>query len=463
MAASIWSTERLALLVLMAFVASAVIGIVILTSRPRSFGYAALAGLIGGLVLRLTPGGKLVAARSADWLAWVGQPLLGVVYALALAAVFEVLLSPQVPLLRRARPYGRRALRPWLWGTSAEIAETAGVASWVPEMLGVAVEPRPLSAQQLLQRARIIASVVCGTCVGVFFVVPAFWHALVDTLMPGHILVNLIVTAFVTFLLGPLHEEVVALSGSGHHAPAVPHAQHRRLGATAGLFAVTGLLLVLLQSVHSAIHKQVDTLTLYEWILLLELCALPLLVTTYYFGAALDRVELGDRRWDRALQASIFAGTLVVMPFTVTYILIDLFPPQFRGSLLEALANFENIYRLGVLIVVMVLAAILVGVVAAVIVSAATYGVYALALGLAMLESTPATMRKRVCVAVLIAGAVAQGLTSAVAWWFEVNDPFLHLVHLALATGWACGLYASQFQHEVAQPEPAGTVPAAIR
>jgi hypothetical protein len=463
LAASIWSTERLALLVLMAFVASAVIGIVILSSRPRSFGYAALAGLIGGLVLRLTPGGKLVAARSADWLAWVGQPLLGVVYALALAAVFEVLLSPQVPLLRRARPYGRRALRPWLWGTSAEIAETAGVASWVPEMLGVAVEPRPLSAQQLLQRARIIASVVCGTCVGVFFVVPAFRHALADTLMPGHILVNLIVTAFVTFLLGPLHEEVIALSGSGHHSGAVPHAQHRRLGATAGLFAVTGLLLVLLQAVHSAIHKQVDTLTLYDWILLLELCALPLLVTTYYFGAALDRVELGDRRWDRALQASIFAGTLVMMPFTVAYILVDLFPPQFRDSLLAAFASFENIYRLAVLAAVMVLAAILVGTVAAVIASAATYGVYALALGLAMLESTPATVRKRACVAVVIAGIVAQGLTSVVVWWSGVGDPVLHWVHLALAAGWACGLYASQFQQEMAQPEPAGTVPAAIR
>jgi hypothetical protein len=89
-----------------------------------------------------------------------------------------------------------------------------------------------------------------------------------------------------------------------------------------------------------------------------------------------------------------------------------------------------------------------------VLVSAATYGIYALRFALAISDATRADARWCVVVAVLIDGAVAQGLTQRAVWWFAMNIPVLHYLHLALALGWAGGLYASRFHDELPEPAP---------
>jgi hypothetical protein len=255
-----------------------------------------------------------------------------------------------------------------------------------------------------------------------------------------------------TFLNWPLNDEVIHLTADEHAPLQTGHRLHDHLFANVGLFVVTGILLMLLQAVHVAMHRQIETLSLYQWILLLELCALPLLVTTFFFGAALHRSELGEHRWSRAIEASIFAGTIVVAPFTIIHQLTEAFPPTSWEPWRVAFATSENFVRLGALVLLIALMATLIGIAIAVIASAATYGVYALALGLAMTDMTRGVARRNVCLAIVFGAVIAQGITSLVVWWLGIREPTLHYLHVVLATGWAAGLYASRFHLEVAQP-----------
>ena len=72
-----------------------------------------------------------------------------------------------------------------------------------------------------------------------------------------------------------------------------------------------------------------------------------------------------------------------------------------------------------------------------------------------MSDATRDNIRLRSCVAVLIAGAIAQGLLSLAVWLFGVEMPARHYLHVVVAAGWAVGLYASRFQEEMPQAEPA--------
>jgi len=447
-----WADDQIAILVLLALVASAVAGIVILAARSWLYLYAAIAGLIGGTILRLTPGGDLVAREVDDWTNWFGQPAIGLVFALMLAMVFDLLLHPNVPLLGRIRPLGRRLLRPRMWGTSEEVAERAGVASWLPGMIGIGVEYQELTTAQILMRIRATAAVLCGSCLAVFFTIAEFRTVLLNTLTSfGPMLVSAVAAVFVTALLGPLQNEITREDNPVHDGGA------KRLSgslvANAGLFVITGVLFVLLEAVQTAIERQVQTLSIYHWILMLELCGLPLLVTTLFFGATMHRADLGNWRWDRALQASIFGGAIFISPFTILYFLMDNFPPHTWSEWANDFATTDHTIRIVIFVAMTVFVAIVLGIVAATVISAGTYGTYALALCLALSGSTRANVRLHVVIAIFIAGAVVQALVSGILWWFGAENPSVDFLPIALAIGWAAGLFASRFHVEYPEPQ----------
>lgn len=451
------TSEHVALAVLTASVASTVLTSVILADGWKRHTYGAAAGLLAGIIFRLTPAGQ----KAEGLHQYTSQPLLWVLFALGLSVIADLLLSSKLPFFGGLRARGRRALRASRWGTAEEIADGLQYASnpGILRLLGIGVEPTPMSPERLLARLRITANVVCGSCIGLFFVLPTFRHALGETLTLSHIAINLIATAFGTFFIGPLHEQVMHLSTSSHtsdaHPPAPDRADHRRLGLRIGIFALVALLLLMLQALHGAAHEALLNMNAYQWIILLEACALPLIVTTYYFGAALHRAELGNVRWDRALGASVWFGAIVLLPFTFAAMLPGASALGLRewlfSSVPEAGARSLNLIVLGLLLAYV---SVLIAVVIAVVASWATYGIYALALGLAMTDAKPANARIRGCVAIVIAGAVVQAITSAAVSWWQVPLDDLHYIHLALAVGWACGLFLSHFEREM-EPDAA--------
>src|SRR4029077_9131825 len=110
-----------------------------------------------------------------------------------------------------------------------------------------------------------------------------------------------------------------------------------------------------------------------------------------------------------------FAGTIVLVPFTLVYMLTQDFSPQIRDSLIAGVVGID--IRLAILPLLIIVTDLAIGIGAAVVLSAATYGIYALALALAMTEVSRATARRRAWVAVVIAGAIVQALISLAVWW----------------------------------------------
>lgn len=220
---------------------------------------------------------------------------------------------------------------------------------------------------------------------------------------------------------------------------------------------VTFLVLVIFQALQNAVQSRVGEMTLTEWVIVLELCVLPVLVTSYYFGAALFRDELGERRWERALEATLVAGAIVFLPIALYEVFPHVLPPQLMASILDrVLAPRSGTTGLVMLGLLLTYASVLLALAAAVAASAATYGVYGLALAVAMTEATAATARRRVFTWLMVAGVVAQGLTIVWAWLAEVSVSGLSVVHLLLAVGWGLGLVLSGFHEQMpAQAGPA--------
>ena len=108
--------EQVAVVLLMASVTSAVITLVILAGSWQRHVYSAVAGLAAGIVLRLTPAGQTIAAKADGVYQWIGQPILGVLFALGLSALADAILSSKLPVFGRLRAHGRRALRASRWG-----------------------------------------------------------------------------------------------------------------------------------------------------------------------------------------------------------------------------------------------------------------------------------------------------------------------------------------------------------
>lgn len=436
-----WSVEQLAVIVLMAATASVVISIVILAARPALYAYAVLAGLMGGTILRLTTGGHAIGEAADGWLGWLGQPILGAVFALALAVLLDLLTQPQVPLLGAIRIRARRALLPWGWGSSEEIAAKAGVAAWAPGMLGLSVEYRPLTRAQVMMRARSLASVLSWSTICVFVSFPAFWEPLWESITTTSFIVSLCASAFVTFLVAPSE----MATSAGDTKPLAGLMPKLAVFLTALTFFVS------FEVMQKVLEVQLEEFNLYHWILMLEFCALPLLVTSFFFGATLHRAELGDKRWDKALQASTFAGAIVLAPFPVAYLFASTVDP---GTLLTAFG--ENFYRAALFYALLGFVMLVAGIAIATVVSACTYGVYALALGLALTDASRATVRRRVFVAVMVAGAIMQGVTWLAVWWTGAGRLSDYCLPLAFSFGWAVGLVISRFHDDFPDAVQAG-------
>jgi len=58
-----------------------------------------------------------------------------------------------------------------------------------------------------------------------------------------------------------------------------------------------------------------------------------------------------------------------------------------------------------------------------------------------------------VVIAIVIAGAVVQALVSGILWWFGTEKPSVDFLPIALAIGWAAGLFASRFHLDYPEPQ----------
>ena len=435
-------------LALLASLASVVLMVVILAPRARAYGVSVVCGLVFGSGVWLVAR-EASTTGTADWW-WLAG--LGGLLALGLAAVLDGLLGLPIPVISRVRPVARRALRPQSWGTAGEISEASGVDAGIISLLGVAVEARPVTFDQLLLRARIAAYVAASSVIFLLLALEAFRTQVLGALDASNLLLTALATLFVVFFLGPAQDLLVqSVSGGGAAAPSPV-----RSGPVVWAQAlVTFIVLVIFQALQNAVQSRVGAMTFTEWVLVLELCVLPVLVTTYYFGAALFRDELGERRWERALEATLVAGAIVFVPITLPEVLPHVLPPELMASILDhVLAPRSGTTGLVVTGLLLTYPALLLAIAAAVVVSAATYGVYGLALAMAMTEATAATARRRVFTALVVAGVVAQGLTSAGAWLAGVSVPGLSVVHVLLAVGWGVGLVLSGFHEQM--PAAAG-------
>jgi hypothetical protein len=444
-----------ALLVLPATIASVIVAAGILFDRPRLYLCAVAAAIGCAVILRsspealIAPVGPVQSPPSAG-----GVWLSSLAFALGLAGVVDIMLSAPVPLFRHLRRKGRRALRPWTWGSAQEIAEQAGVPAFVPELLGVAIEAHPITTEQRLTNARTMATVLCGSLLGSFILLPSFGAAFRDAFAVPHLLANLVMTGLITFFLEPLHQEILRVIGAAHDPHPAPAGARGRLWTSIVVF----LLLSLVEAINNAVETQISDTKAYEWVLLLELCALPLVVTTYYFVAALHRSELGAQRWDRALEASVFAGTIALLPFVLPFVLVRVIPEDLREALLATITTLPHPGTFGMLVVgvASVYATALVGIAIAALASAVTYGVYAVSLGVAMLDATPSTARRRTFFAIIAASVAAQSVASAFIWWFALDIAFGWYFQVLMGLFWATALYLSRF-HEHMQPASSGS------
>jgi hypothetical protein len=345
---------------------------------------------------------------------------VGALLALGLAAVLDGLLALRIPVISRVRPLARRALRPQAWGSAAEIGEAAGVDAGIVSLLGVAIEARPVTLDQLLVRARIAAHVAAASIIFLLLALEAFRTQVLSALRASDLVLNALATLFVVFFLGPA-QDLLLQSVSG--GSAVERSRTRRGPVVLAQALVTFIVLVVF-----------------------------LLVTTYYFGAALFREELGDTRWMRALEATLIAGAIVLVPFTLPEVFPYLLPRELVASMLTGLlAPGPGTAGLAMTGLLLAYVALLLAMAAAVVASAATYGVYSLALAVAMTEATAATARRRVFIGLVLAGVVAQALTIAWAWLAEVSVSGLSVVHVLLAVGWGVGLVLSGFHEEMSE------------
>jgi hypothetical protein len=443
-----WPPHVLAIVSLLtASLVSTVLALVILFERPQRYGYSALAGLIVGGVTALTAAGQAMQISSSGGLGMLKVQLTLVAFGVGLAALVDAALASRLPLLGRLRARCRRALRPWLWESSEEIAERAGVASFIPAALGVAIAPRPPTLDQQLARARIMMSVLAGSLLAAFSTLPSFSPAFLTAFAPGSLAVNAVLTALVLFFLDPLLESVHKLARGGSHLPAVNPLPRRWSWWRA---ATVFILLTLVESLHNAVQAQIASITVDQWVILIEVCALPMVVTTYYFGTALHRTELGARRWDRALEASVVAGTLVLLPFAFGPIVTFLVPQTSVAAIVQSEA-----WRLGAVAAaaLMVYLAVLGSIALALVLSVVSYGVYAVALGLAMIDASPATAPRRAALAIALAGLLTQ-IVLAGAWWLGLL-PSTGYLPILLTLGWSLGLLVSRFDKEMAAEEPA--------
>jgi hypothetical protein len=433
-------------LALLASLASVVVTIVILAPRARAYGMAAVCGLVFGAGLwvaaREAPGPE--GTGDADRLLLIG---VGVLLALGVAAAFDGLLALPIPLVSRMRPVVRRALRPQRWGSAAEIGAASGLDPGIVSLLGVAVEARPITLEQLAVRARIAAHVAAASIIFLLLALDTFRAQVSAALGAKSLLLNALATVFVIFFLGPAQELLLQSMTSGE---AVERPRTRKGPVVLAQTLVTFIVLVIFQSLQNAVQSGTGKMAFTEWILVAELCVLPVLVTTYYFGAALFREELGEIRWTRALEATLVAGAIVFVPFTLSEVLPRLLPQGLVGTIVNGVLA-PGSGTTGLVLTGMLLAyvAVLLAMAAALVASAATYGVYGLALALAMTDATAVTARRRVFVALVLAGVVAQVLTTAGAWLAGVSVPGLSVVHVLLATGWGLGLVLSGFHDEM--------------
>ncbi|MCC6164074.1 MAG: hypothetical protein IT182_12065 [Acidobacteria bacterium] len=430
-------------LALLASLTSVVLTVVLLAPRRRAYGIAVACGLVFGAGVWLIAR-EASTAGAADW--WWPAGVCGLL-ALGLAVLLDWLLGLRLPVISRVRPLARRALRPQSWGTPAEISEASGVDAGIIAVLGVGIEARPITFDQLLLRARIAAYVAASSVIFLLLAFKAFRTQVLGALNAGSLLLNALATLFVVFFLGPAQDLLVqSVNGGG----AVEPSRARGGPVVLAQALVTFLVLVIVQALQSAVQSRVGEMTLTEWVIVLELCVLPVLVTTYYFGAALFRDELGERRWERALEATLVAGAIVFLPITLYEVFPHLLPPQLVASILDrVLAPRSGTTGLVLLGLLLTYASLLLALAAAVAASAATYGVYGLALAIAMTEATAATARRRVFTWLVVAGVVAQGLTIVWAWLAEVSVSGLSVVHLLLAVGWGVGLVLSGFHQQM--------------
>jgi len=437
-------------LALLATLASVVITLAIVVPRGRAYGLAAACGAVFG-------GGLWLAAREAPapeitggW----GLVVVGVGLAIGLAAVLDGLLALRIPVVSRVRPLARRALRPQSWGSASEIGEAAGIDPGIVSLLGVAVEARPVTFDQLLARARIAAHVAASSIIFLLLALERFRAEVLGALGARSLVLNGVATLFVVFLLGPAQELVLQSMNGGD---GVDGRRTRRGPVVLAQAIVTFIVLVVFQALQNAVQSQTGGMQFTEWILAVELCVLPVLVTTYYFGAALFREELGDRRWMRALEATVIAGAIVLVPFALPAVLARVLPGELVGTILNGLlAPGTGTIGLAATGLLLTYAGVLLAMAAAVVVSVATYGVYGLALAVAMTEATAATARQRVFLALVLAGVVAQLFTTGWAWMVGAAVPGVHVVQLLLAIGWGVGLVLSGFHEEMT---PSGSAP----
>jgi hypothetical protein len=432
-------------LALFASLASVVLTVVILAPRARAYEVSVVCGLVFGSAVWLVAREASITG-TADWLSLAG---VGVLLALGLAAVLDGVLALRIPVISRVRPLARRALRPQAWGSAAEIGEAAGVDAGIVSLLGVAIEARPVTLDQLLVRARIAAHVAAASIIFLLLALEAFRTQVLGALRASNLVLTALATLFVVFFLGPAQDLLLqSVSGGG----SLERSRTRRGPVVLAQALVTFIVLVIFQALQNAVQSRVGAMTFTEWLIVLELCVLPVLVTTYYFGAALFRDELGDTRWMRALEATLIAGTIVLVPFTLSEVLPYLLPRELVASILNAvLAPGTGSTGLAMTGLFLAYVALLLAMAAAVLASAATYGVYSLALAVAMTEATAATARRRVFVGLVLAGVVAQVLTIAWAWLAEVSVSGLSVAHVLLAVGWGLGLVLSGFHEEMTE------------
>jgi hypothetical protein len=455
--------DRFALIALLGSATSCVIFCVILWGGWRRYLAVGLVGIAAGFLIAGVPKAhKHFGILMSDGLGvTLPAPVVTPFLALALAGFITLLLRTG-PLHRLGKQV-RINLTPTLWFSPEEIAHRARMSRRIVEALSAGIKAPMAEALHIMARLKVAVTALSGSCIALFFALPAFQKDIVENITWGKIAINLVATVFMTFFLGPLHEKVVEM---GHGRPA-SHAPQARSGDSARTWprllklVLIFLALFILQVLHSATHHTLAYITAFQIIVLLEFCVLPVVVTSYYLVAAVHRHDLGGRQWDRALGACIWAGTIVLIPFA--FVAVTTIEPPF--ALFKQVLAKPSLGGAAMLTgTALILSAL--GVALSVIVAGATYGLFSLALAFAMADATRANARDRAALAIIAAGIAVQIVVAVLAVLkliptFEgIERSIYYYAPFALSLGWAAGIYVSRFEERLPVPVETSKVPA---
>ena len=149
-------------------------------------------------------------ASSSGGLGVLKVQLTFVAFGVGLAVLVDAALASRLPLLGRLRAFCRRALRPWLWGFVGR--DRWRRAGWRASSgaLSLAIEPQPPTLGQQLARARIMMSVLAGSLLAAFSTLPSFKTAFLTAFAPASLAVDAVLTALVLFFMDPVLESVTS-------------------------------------------------------------------------------------------------------------------------------------------------------------------------------------------------------------------------------------------------------------